>query len=300
MKEALVKPRKAVIAVAGYGTRFLPATKAQPKEMLPIGDKPVVQHLVEEATQSGIEDIILVTRSGSHAIEDHFDNSRDLEAHLIEQGKPERLEVVRAIPRLANFAFLRQGRHLPYGNGTPILAAKRFLDQGEPFVYMFGDDLVFSKRPCVGQLMDVYQEYRPAAVIAFQEMSREDTYRYGMAKIKAGTEPRELEYIVEKPGPDKAPSLLAQLGRFVLPWRTVEILQSMVDENRLGADGELYLTDANDELCRECRVLVHTIEGKWMTTGDPLPFLMANVEYALEHTQGFAEYLRTLDLSKYG
>ena len=295
-KESRVKVRTAVIAVAGYGTRFLPATKAVPKEMLPLGDKPIVQHLVEEAVDSGIENIILVIRSGSQAVLDHFDQSPALEAHLAEQERNDYLEVVRSIPRLANFAFVRQGHHLPYGNGSPLLAARSFLHKGEPFVYMFGDDIVFSDTPCVKQLIDCYAEHQPAAVIAFQEVLRADARRYGMAKVKPDVKPSELEHIVEKPDPGQTPSLLAQLGRFLLPWRTVEILQDMCRNNEL-QDGELYLTLANDRLCREARVLAHSIEGKWMTTGDLLPYLMANVEYALRHPvvgAGFAEYLRML------
>ncbi len=167
-----MKVKKAVIAVAGYGTRFLPATKAVPKEMLPVVNKPIVQHLVDEAVQSGIEDIILVTRSGSHAISDHFDSSRELEIHLAEQEKLEYLAVVERIARSANFAFVRQGRHLPYGNGTPLLAAKDFIDRNEPIVYMFGDDLVISETPCVRQLIDVFEDSTPAAVVAFQDVPR--------------------------------------------------------------------------------------------------------------------------------
>lgn len=295
--------RKAVIAVAGYGTRFLPATKAQPKEMLPICEKPVVQHLVEEVVASGIEDIILVTRAGSNAVEDHFDSSRELELHLEEQGKTDYLRQIQAIPQQANFAFVRQGRHLPYGNASPLLAAKHYLDEGEPFVYMFGDDLVFSQTPCVKQLTDVYKQYGPAAVIAFQEVPANMADRFGMAKVKQGTQPPELESIVEKPAPKDAPSRLAQLGRFVLPWRTIEILDAMSRNQSYHATNELYLTHANDILCREARVLAHGIEGKWITTGDLVSFLIANIEYALQHedpeiSRGVTEYLRTLDLGK--
>jgi len=295
--------RKAVIAVAGYGTRFLPATKAQPKEMLPICEKPVVQHLVEEVVKSGIKDIILVTRAGSNAVEDHFDSSRELELHLQEQGKLDYLEQIQAIPQQANFAFVRQGRHLPYGNASPLLAAKHYLDEGEPFVYMFGDDLVFSQTPCVQQLIDVYKTERPAAVIAFQDVPAEVVDRFGMAKLRQGTQPPELESIVEKPLPKEAPSRLAQLGRFVLPWRTIEILDEMCSRHTYTAKQELYLTHANDVLCREARVLAHSIEGKWITTGDLVSFLIANIEYALHHpdpgiSDGLNDYLRGLDLGK--
>jgi UTP--glucose-1-phosphate uridylyltransferase len=297
-KESGLRIRKAVIAVAGYGTRFLPATKVQPKEMLPVVDKPIVQYLVEEAVASGIEDIVFVTRAGTQAIADHFDSSRELEVHLEEQNKQRYLEIVQELPRKANYAFVRQSRDLPYGNGSPILAAKHFLDEGEPFVYMFGDDLVLSKKPCVQQLIEVYNKHEPAAAIAFVEIPLSDTCRFGMAKVKPGTDPMELESIEEKPAPEDSPTNLGQVGRFILPWRTVEILE----RRELGKDNELYLTDANHKLCREDRVLVHPIEGEFFTTGDPLPFLIANIQYALRHDgigKEFAGYLRNLDLSKY-
>src|SRR5262249_55119453 len=143
-----VKIKKAVIAVAGFGTRFLPATKVLPKELMPIVDRPVVQYLVEEAVASGVEDVILVTRPGTQGIADHFDSSRELEIHLEEQNKKDLLEAVRALPRLANVAVVRQARHLPYGNGSPLLAARRFLDKDEPFVFMFGDHMVLGGTPC--------------------------------------------------------------------------------------------------------------------------------------------------------
>lgn len=292
--------RKAVIAVAGYGTRFLPATKAVPKELLPIVDRPVVQYLVEEAVASGVRDVILVTREGTQAVADHFDSSRALEAHLAGQGEGKRgyLEAIRRLPELANIAVVRQGRHLPYGNGSPLLAAKSFLDKDEPFVYMFGDDLVWSETPCVKQLIDLYEKHQPDAVVAFQEMPMPEACRYGLASVKPGTDPAELEWIVEKPSPAEAPSNLAQLGRFVLPWRVIDILENMEPDK----DNELYLTNANDKLCREGRVLVHAIEGKWYTTGDPLRFLKTNVEYAArDKTIGreFREYLLGEELRGY-
>lgn len=287
--------RKAVIAVAGYGTRFLPATKAVPKELLPIVDKPIVQYLVEEAVASGIDEIILVTRAGGGGIENHFDSARELEVHLQEQKSQRYLDVIQAIPKLASFAYVRQARHLPYGNGTPLLAAKGFIDEGEPFVYMFGDDLVLSQTPCVRQLLDLYEKHDPAAVIAFQEVAPEEAYRYGIAKLKPGTKPAEMESIIEKPKAGTAPTNLAQIGRFVLSSQVIDILEGIhVNEGK-----ELYLTDAIAVLCREQRVLVHAIEGEWLTTGDPLRFMMANVKYALrDPTIGadFANFLRNFEL----
>jgi UTP--glucose-1-phosphate uridylyltransferase len=288
---------KAVIAVAGYGTRFIPATKVQPKELLPIVDKPVIQYLVEEAVESGITDIILVTRSGTQAIEDYFDSSSDLEIHLTEQGKDHYLKIVQEIPKMANFAFVRQARHLPYGNGTPILAAKSFIGQ-EPFVYMFGDDIILAETPGAKQLIDTYEKYQPGAVIAVQAVPDEETVRYGIARLKANTDRHELESIVEKPPLGTAPSNLAQLGRFVLSPRVIDILAAQEP----GKDNELWLTDAIDKLTKTDSVIVHELEGTWYTTGDPLRFMKATVEYALRHPEigaDFTTYLRTLDLSKF-
>jgi len=293
-----MKITKAVIAVAGYGTRFIPATKVQPKEMLPIVDKPVVQYLVEEAVASGITDIILVTRSGSQALEDHFDSSLELELHLETQEKWPELEEVRRIPDLANFVYVRQNKNLPYGNGTPLLCAKSLIHPGEAVVYMFGDDVVKSEVPCAKQLIDAYYEYQPAAVIAVQEVPAHEISRYGAAKLKPGTDRNELEHIVEKPSPGEAPSNLAQLGRFVLSYKTIEILEDIT----VGEGDELWLTDAIDRLAASDSVIVHPIEGKWFTTGDPLRFLKTTVEFALDRPDigaEFASYLRGLDLSRF-
>lgn len=283
--------RKAVIAVAGYGTRFLPATKVIPKEMMAVVDRPIIQYLVEEAVASGIEEIILVNREGGGAVADHFGSSRALEGHLAAQGKTELLERIRRVPRLANFATVRQNATLPYGNAAPILAARHFLRDEEPFVYMFGDDLVASRVPCVRQLIDLYTKHRPAAIIAVQEVPQAETRLYGIARLKANTQPPELESIVEKPPPGVAPSLLAQLGRFVL---TSEVVRRLA-EAKVAPGEELYLTPTIDAVARDGRVLVHQIDGVWYTTGDPLRFMMANVEYTLRHPDygpAFGEYLQ--------
>jgi UTP--glucose-1-phosphate uridylyltransferase len=302
-----MKITKAVIAVAGYGTRFLPATKVQPKEMLPIVDKPVVQYLVEEAVASGITDIILVTRSGNQALEDHFDSSRELEIHLETQKKWRELEEVQRIPAMANFIYVRQTKDMPYGNGTPLLCAKSLIHPDEAVVYMFGDDIVKSEVPCAKQLIDVYDECHPAAVIAVQEVPAQEVSRYGVPKLKPGAGRNELEYIVEKPAPEKAPSNLAQLGRFVLSCKIIDILEGLKEDlkkenSKEGENGELWLTDAIDRLAATDTVIVHPIEGKWLTTGDPLRFLKTTVEFALDRPDigaEFAEYLRGLDLSRF-
>lgn len=285
----------AVIAVAGYGTRFLPATKVQPKELMPIVDKPVIQYLVEEVVASGIERIVLVTRPGAHDLADHFTDSPGLESQLAQEQKFEQLEAVQRLSRMASFAIVRQGTHLPYGNGTPILAAKAFIPKDEAFVYMFGDDLVLSTVPCVRQLLDIYESYQPGAVVAVQDIPRSETYRYGIVRIKSNSEPFEMAGVVEKPSPEDAPSTLAQFGRFVLSSRVIEILE----EVEPGKGNELWLTDALHKLSSEQKVLVHPVDGKWYTMGDPLRFLIASIEYGLRHPEigkSLAEYLSTLQL----
>jgi UTP--glucose-1-phosphate uridylyltransferase len=267
----------AVIAVAGFGTRLLPATKAVPKEMLPILDRPCIQHLVEEAADSGITDVILVTRPGSEAIEQHFAKSPELEAHLEERGKDALLEVVRRVSSLANISSVIQGSDLPYGNGSPILAARHLLTPGDPFIYMFGDDLVLSDVPAVKQLIDTYDAHGPAAVVAVQEVPDQMVSAYGIVAPKPGTDPMEMESIIEKPSVEEAPSRLAQFGRFALSYKTVEILE----QTAVGKGNELWLTDAIARLCEEDRVLVQEVAGTWYTTGDHYQLLIANIEYAL-------------------
>src|SRR4030042_5621597 len=198
------KIKKPIITAAGYGTRFLPATKNQPKEMLPIIDKPIIHHLVEECGDSGITDIIIVTRAGQGIMEDYFDSHIELEHMLDSQGKEELLEKVREIPLLANFVYVRQKKNLPYGNGTPLLCASPLIDDDEDFAYLFGDALVMSKTPCLKQLIDVYEKGGCDGVIAVQEVHKREGDRYGIVKFKAGT--KEFESLVEKPDPKDAPS----------------------------------------------------------------------------------------------
>lgn len=293
------KITKAVIAVAGYGTRFLPATKNQPKEMLPIIDKPIVQYLVEEAVASGIKDIILVTRFGQSALENHFDSNLELEIQLEKNGKKEALEKVQRVYKMANYIYVRQGRHLPYGNGTPLLCVKNLIDKNEPFVYMFGDDLVLSKTPCTKQMVDYWQK-KPGnpAMVAVQEVPLSEVSRYGIYKIKEGTTDR-VESAIEKPDPKKAPSRLAQFGRFILNNEVIKILDNNYKTNKFGKDGELWLIDALIEYAKTKPVYAVKLEGKWMTTGDPLRYMKTMVEYALDRADigpDFKDFLRTLKI----
>ena len=286
------KIKKAVIAAAGYGTRFLPATKNQPKEMLPIVDKPIIHHLVEEAVNSGIEDIIIVTRAGQMPMEDHFDSNYELERELKEAGKLKRLKKIEGIPQMANFAYVRQHKDYPYGNATPLLCAAPLIDDDEAFVYMFGDDLTISEKPVTRQLMDVYEEEKPKAVLGVQEVPDEEVERYGTVKYKDRSKNYEIELGCEKLPASEAPSNMAQFGRFVFSYDVIE----RAKETPPGKDSELWVMDIVNNIAQEGgRVLGQPIEGEWFTTGDPLRYLKTSVEFALRRDdigEDFKEYLQ--------
>ncbi len=285
------KIKKAVIAAAGYGTRFLPATKNQPKEMLPIVDKPIIHHLVEEAVNSGIEDIIIVTRAGQMPMEDHFDSNSELEYELKESGKLDRLEKIKNIPKMANFAYVRQRKDYPYGNATPILCAAPLIDDDEAFVYMFGDDLTISETPVTEQLIKVYEKEKPTAVLGVQRVPDEEVERYGTVKYKDEEKNYEIEAGYEKLPASKAPSNMAQFGRFVFDYEVVE----KAKETPPGKDGELWVMDIVNDLAQEGKkILGQPIEGTWHTTGDPLRYLKTSVEFALKRDDIGEEFERYL------
>lgn len=294
-----MKIRKAIIPVAGYGTRFLPATKAQPKEMLPIVDKPTVQYVVEELVEAGITDIIFVTRRGNHMLEDHFDSNIELERQLEAAGKQDRLQQVRDINKLAHFYYVRQTRDMPYGNGTPLLAAKELIGD-EPFVYVFPDDVVDSRVSATKQLVQTYAKLgNPAAIIGVQEMPEETLSSYGVVKPKKGAKmiagAMRVDSVIEKPARGTAPSNLAQFGRFVL---TPDVVRAL-EKQPLGKDNELWLTDALMAVAQKKPVYAKAIDGTWYTTGDPFNYLKATIAFGLKHPKvggQFAEYLRNLSL----
>ncbi|MFH0942583.1 MAG: sugar phosphate nucleotidyltransferase [Candidatus Beckwithbacteria bacterium] len=295
-----IKPiTKAVIAVAGYGTRFLPATKNQPKEMLPIIDKPGIQYLVEECVESGIENIIMVTRFGQSVMENHFDSNVELEQQLKANGKLDLLEKVQKVSQMANIVYVRQRKHFPYGNGTPLLVVKDLIEKDESFIFMWGDDMVKAKVPAVKQIVDVWKKKPESVVLGAQEVSEDEVSRYGIVKLKPGSK-TEVAGIVEKPDQDKAPSRLAQYGRFVLNHKIIDILWEHFEAKKLGKGNELWLTDAIYQYIQSGgEVRVAQIDGKWMTTGDPLRYLMATVEYALDRDdigKEFKAYLKNLKL----
>ncbi len=297
--EGMKKITKAVIAVAGYGTRFLPATKNQPKEMLPIIDKPIVQYLVEEAVDSGIKDIILITRVGQSTLENHFDTNLELEIQLEKSGKKEALETVQKVYKMANFIYIRQGRHLPYGNATPLLCIKNIIDKDEPFAYMFGDDLVKGKPPCLKQLINVFNKHKPTAILAVQRTPDEELSRYGTVKYKKGSKINQITKLLEKMPPEKAPSNMAQFGRFIFTPKVIRTAVEHFEKGKFGKDNELWVADLLNELAKKDRVIAQPIKGKWLTTGDPLRYMKTMVEFAIEREDigpEFKGYLKSLNL----
>ncbi len=280
--------RKGVFPAAGLGTRFLPATKAMPKEMLPIVDKPVIQYAVEEAIASGIDDILIVTGRGKHAIEDHFDHSFELETILGERGQERLLEMVRQVAGLARVAYTRQKKAL--GLGHAVLCARDLVGD-EPFAVFLADDLIVGEVPAIQQLIDVYNE-TGATVVAVQRVPRDQVSAYGVVAVKSSDgRVHEVEDLVEKPKPEKAPSDLAVIGRYVL----VPEIFPILEETAPGAKGEIQLTDALRQLARNDRVIAVEFEGTRFDTGNKLGFLEATVELALAREDlgpDFAAWLR--------
>ena len=292
-----MRVRKAVFPAAGWGTRFLPATKAQPKEMLPLVDKPVIQYAVEEAVAAGIEQVIIVTSSQKRAIEDHFDISLELEQLLEERGDIEMLRQIRHISDLAQVAYVRQKEQL--GLGHAVLVAKELVGH-EPFAVILSDDVVVAERPCIGQLMHAYQETH-SSVVAVMEVPRAETNRYGVIAPDDSVEPgdngrlRRVSAVVEKPSPEEAPSNLAIIGRYIL---TPKIFEKLEQTPR-GAGGEIQLTDAIEALMEEQQVYGYQFEGVRYDAGTTMGWLKASVELALQRPdvgRDFREYLRTLDI----
>jgi len=282
-------PKKAIIAAAGTGTRFLPATKVMPKEMLPMIDKPIVQYSVEEAVAAGIEQVILVSRQGVRAVREHFQPRRRLEKQLAQSNKLDKLKLVRSIDRLAKFSFIEQSLKLPYGSATPLLAAIKLLGD-EPFLYLFGDDLTIAKTSVCRQLIEVYKNNpEVGAVIAVQKMPREVLYRYGVVKFKAGSQ-SEYETIVEKPILGEEPSNMVSFGRYLFSPKILPIIKKL----EIGKDNELWLVDAINKLAQTMKVLVYEIDGQWLTTGDALNYLKATVEFVWQRqdlAEGFKNYV---------
>lgn len=291
------KVRKAVLPAAGLGTRFLPATKAQPKEMITVVDKPQIQYVVEECVVSGIEHVIIVTGRGKNSIEDHFDYAPDLENFLEERGKKDQLALVRRIGEMVNVSYTRQKE--PLGLGHAVLVAKDLVGD-EPFAVLLGDVLIPGENPATKQLIDVYQQTGLGA-IAVEEVPRERTHLYGIVageparNAKFGDALMRITDLVEKPKPEAAPSKLAITGRYVLPPEIFDCLE----RTKPGAGNEIQLTDAMRILAQECGLYAYRYDGVSYDAGDKLGYLKATVEIALRNAdfgKAFREYLKTLKL----
>nr|MBI5455473.1 UTP--glucose-1-phosphate uridylyltransferase [Candidatus Levybacteria bacterium] len=290
------KIRKVVIPAAGFGTRFLPQTKAMPKEMLPIVDKPVIQYVVEEAVDSGIKDIIIVTGSAKRAIEDHFDTpNAELIKNLEQGGKHELMESVKKISDMANFIYIRQKG--AYGNGTPILSAEPAIED-EPFAVLWGDEFIYAKPPRLKQMIDVYEKYGGVVISGVRINKKEDLVRYGIADVTlVEGNVYKINSIVEKPTPDEAPSNLATHGAYILPPEIFEALRNL----NPGKGGEIWLVDAINVL-REQGVPIYAVEiqdSKYYDTGNKIEYMKTVVELALEHDDikdEFKKFLSELDL----
>jgi UTP--glucose-1-phosphate uridylyltransferase len=295
-----MKVRKAVFPAAGLGTRFLPATKAQPKEMLPLVDKPIIQYGVEEAMASGCDQIIIITGRGKSAIEDHFDVSYELEKMLEERGKKDLLAVVRQISDMIHVAYVRQKE--ANGLGHAVLMARELVGN-EPFAVLLADDVIDAEVPCLKQMIDVFEETQ-SSVIAIMQVDNKAISSYGAIDAKPvsgkwGGRLFDIQNLVEKPRPEEAPSNLAVIGRYVLTPRIFEMLA----ETPRGAGGEIQLTDGMRDLLKHEKIYGYQFEGRRHDAGDKLGFLKATVEFALKRDDlgaPFREWLQSLDLGKPG
>lgn len=282
-----MKVRKAIIPAAGLGTRFLPATKAQPKEMLPIVDKPTIQYIIEEAVASGVEDIIIVTGRSKRSIEDHFDRSIELELELEKSGKEDYLTLVREIADMANIHYIRQKQ--PRGLGHAVLVARQFIGN-EPFAVLLGDDVVVSKQPCLGQMMEQFDKYQ-SSILGVQTVAKEAVSKYG---IIAGNQVEDRVYkvddMVEKPKMEEAPSQVAVLGRYII---TPEIFDYLETQGA-GCGGEIQLTDALKRLAKDQQVYAYDFKGHRYDVGSKMGFLQANIEFALRNEEVRADMIEYL------
>lgn len=279
------QPTKAIICAAGLGTRFLPQTKAMPKEMLPLIDRPVIQVIVEAAVAAGVTEVIIVTGSTKRAIEDHFDRSDELEAELREKGKNDKADEIKRVAELANFVYVRQ-KGEPKGNARPILNARHLIGDDEPFFVFFADDFFRSDTPWPIQLKEAYNE-TGKSVISLIEVDKKDADKYGMASLAEEKSDRvfRLSGLVEKPGAENTPSNFASVGSYLL---TPEIWP-FLEQEKVGAGGEIGLADSLDELAKTDELYGRFIDGVWHDTGDQLKYIKAVVDLALESDEYGAE-----------
>lgn len=287
-----MKVRKAVIPAAGLGTRFLPATKSIPKEMLPIVDKPTIQYIVEEVIASGIEDVLIITGRNKGSIEEHFDRAIELEDNLEKNNKEELLEEIKNISKMINIHTVRQKN--PLGLGHAIYCAKSFVGD-EPFAVLLGDDVVDSEKPCLKQMLDIFEEYN-ASILGVQPVRWENVNKYGIVSgNKIGDNVYAVSDLIEKPDRNSAPTNIAILGRYIITPKIFEILEN----TKTGVGGEIQLTDGLKELCNIEEVYAYIFEGRRYDVGSKIGFLEATVDYALKRDDlkdNFKKYLKSINL----
>lgn len=275
-----MKITKAVIAAAGLGTRFLPATKSIPKEMLPIIDKPTIHYLVEELSLSGIKEVIIITRPGFNTFHEYFKDEKERIKILQKTGKADLAKILYDIPRMAKIILKPQDANLPYGNASPMLAAQKYIKKGESFVYMFGDDMTLSDVPVTKQLIEVFNKQKAKAVLAVQKVTKEEVHLYGVVTYKKNAKYKyEIDNLVEKPALKDAPSQMAQFGRFVFSYDVIEETK----HTALGKGNELWVADVLNKMAHEGKkIIAQPVKGEWLTTGDPLRFIKTTLKFAMK------------------
>jgi len=296
-----MKVKKAIIATAGYGTRFLPTTKNVPKPMLPLVDVPIIHEVVRECIESGITQIIIVTSYGNSAIENYFDNNAELEDYLRRNDKLHRYERFMEVFDKADIAYVRQHKSLPYGNGTPAIVAKPFLKRGEPFAYLFADDIVFSRKPAIGQLLEKFDKYSQlddnlGGVIGTDKLPLDEIIGK-LSTIKFKTDDNTIvEQIIEKPSKKQILTPYASLGRNIVTYDIFDVL----NEKATGKNNEIWFVDALNRLAQQKNLYTHVFEGTWITTGDPLNYLKAIIIAAMQRkdiskqlTKFLRQYIKT-------
>ncbi len=291
MSQKNKKVTKAIITAAGFGTRFLPATKTVPKEMIPILEYPTIHYVVKELVDSGITDIVVVVRKSSPVLESYFDNADDIEKFLEKAGKGEILEKVKYCNDVANFAFIKQDSRLPYGSASPILSAKQWIGD-DNFAVAYCDDLVLSDKPGMKNLVEVFESEDCNGVIGVQEVDWEEISKYGAVEFKENSD-IQLGTLVEKPSREEAKTNLASYGRYVLSSKIFEYLNpDEVDEGK-----EFFFSEAISDMAQDAKILVKKIDGEWLTTGDPMNMLKTSIKYALsrdEYKDGIMKFMKDI------
>jgi UTP--glucose-1-phosphate uridylyltransferase len=283
--------QKAIITAAGYGTRFLPATKNVPKELLPVINKPTIHYIVEDCIKAGIKDIIVVTRFGNHAVEDFFDTTPALEAYLESKGKHKEAEAIHEIYSSANFIFIRQDPDLPYGNASPLYSAKSLIGKDEAFIYAWGDDIILGEDAGIQEIVNDYQQNYADVILNCTKVDKEQVTKLGIVKFKHEGS-LEIEQIIEKPTLEESPSNIASVSPYLLNANIFDYL----DPSKIEPGKEFMIQNAIDTLCKQGTVRANITKGTWLTTGDPLNYLKATVEIALSRDdlrEDFLKYLST-------